>query len=254
MLALLSSLGALRSEEVLRRKLIATSPAASNALATSAAIAGAAGVVAPCIGAVGSAASYLCFSVAAYCLRRGALHSWPDGGSALGAGEVFRRHVEYENDWHQQGSELQGRITHAGHVICWLLLFQPLYPVLEATLYPFDKAAFWFYYPKAMGSGLVIDSRALRRNGKRGNAAQCFRLDWHRFVINVGRAYPPPHNGRHPPKVVLSLPHVDLPQRGVRHWPWRQHTDLMMPLLPRAARAAASLTPSEVEAKRKKAQ
>ena len=34
--------------------------------------------------------------------------------------------------------------------------------------------------PKARGCGLVIDSRALRRDGKRGNRAQVFRLDWHR--------------------------------------------------------------------------
>ena len=38
------------------------------------------------------------------------------------------------------------------------------------------------YYPKARGCGLVIDSRALRRDGNRGNRAQIFRLDWHRYV------------------------------------------------------------------------
>ena len=215
-------------------------PPASNAVA--ALVAGTAatvGTVAP-IGLAGAAASYLTFSTAAYCLRRGILHSWPDGGSKLGAGEVLRRHLAYESGWHlDHGSELRGRLTHAGHVLCWLLLFQPLYPVLEACLFPLDKAAFWFYYPRARGGGLVIDSRALRRSGKRGNGAQVFRLDWHRFDINVGRAYPPPHTGRYPPKVSLNLPHVDLPQAGVRHWPWRQHTDAVMRLMPRSARETA---------------
>jgi len=45
-----------------------------------------------------------------------------------------------------------------------------------------DRACFWFYYPKARGCGLVIDSRALRRDGNRGNRAQVFRLDWHRCL------------------------------------------------------------------------
>ena len=53
----------------------------------------------------------------------------------------------------------------------WLLLFQSAYPVLELALFPMDAAAFWFYYPKARGCGLVIDSRALRRDGNRGNRA-----------------------------------------------------------------------------------
>jgi hypothetical protein len=254
--------GATRSFLPLRRiTTIRSGPSPSapgNVLAALVSTAGCVGVVTAPSTPV-AAASYLTFSVASYCLRRGMLHKWPNGGSAIGAAEVLRRHVEYDRDWHLRSHSTSGRLAHAGHVLLWLLLFQPVYPLLEVFLFPFDKAAFWFYCerghryhgtappaptdhpclvhrppdPKARGSGLVIDSRALRRSGKRGNAAQVFRLDWHSFHLNVGQAYPPPHTGRHPPKVSCNLPHVDLPTRGVRHWPWRQHTGRLLWLLPR---------------------
>ena len=177
-------------------------------------------------------ASYMTASVASYCLRRGILHRWPNG-KPLGAAEVLRRHIQYEDEWHMPNKPvLQGRLWHLAHVSAWILLFQPVYPIIEMALYPWDLAAFWFYYPSARGAGLVIESRELRRRGKRGSRAQVFRLDWHRFELNVGKAYPPPNTGRHPPSVLCNLPHVDLPQRSVRHWPWRQHTGRLMRLLP----------------------
>ena len=213
---------------------------AGNAIAGLSAVGAAAGV-ATAKAWPGAAASYMACSTASYCLRRGLLHRWPGAeSSSLGAAEVLRRHLEYEADWHLPStSPTLGRLTHFGHVLLWLFLFQPLYPLLELVLYPFDLAAFWFYYPRARGSGLIIDSRRRRRSGKRGNAAQVFRLDWHRFELNVGRAYPPPNTGRHPPSVACNLPHIDLPQNGVRHWPWRQHTDRLMPLLPKPSAEAA---------------
>ena len=161
----------------------------------------------------------------------------------------MRRHLAYESEWHDtltpshgelpsRGLMLaRGRMLHAAHVLGWLLLFLPCYPLLEAALYPLDMACFWFYYPKARGCGCIVESRALRRGGKRGNGAQLLRVDWHRFELNVGPSYPLPNTGRHPPRASCNLPHVDLPQRGVRHWPWRQHTERMMRLrlLPRPA-------------------
>lgn len=202
-----------------------------NAIAACVAGLGAAGAVTN----VARPCSYLACSVASYCWRRGNLHKRRDG-VGLGAAEVLRRHLQYEDEWHlPAGSPLMGRLQHVLRVAAWLLLFQPVYPILECVLYPLDRAAFFFYYPRARGCGLVIDSRARRRNGERGAAAQVFRLDWHQFHLNTGKAYPPPNTGRHPPSVRFNLPHVDLPQRSVRHWPWRQHTDaLLLPWLPRS--------------------
>jgi len=211
--------------------------ASGNVVAAIVATGGAAGAVAS-TKPVAALGSYMTFSVAGYCLRRGVLHKWPynspAGSTSLGAAEVLRRHLIYEKEWHAPaGAPALGRLTHLCHILVWLLVFQPIYPLLEVILFPFDKSAFWFYYPRARGSGLVIDSRMLRRAGKRGNAAQTLRLDFHRFEINVGKPYPPPNTGRHPPSVLCNLPHLDLPQRGVRHWPWRQHTGWLMWLLPR---------------------
>lgn len=191
---------------------------------------------------VAASCSFLVASVAGYCWRRGKLHRWPDA-RPLGAAEVLRRHLAYEAEWHDKGgSEALGRMLHAAHVVAWLLVFQPLYPALEAVLYPCDLAAFYFYYPKARGAGLVIESRQLRRDGARGSASQLLRVDWHRFELNIGKQYPPPNTGRHPPSVRCNLPHVDLPQRrpAIRHWPWRQHTGTLLWALPHAAPASGA--------------
>ena len=190
-----------------------------------------------------AAACYLVASAAGYCLRRGILRSW-SSGEKLGASEVLRRHFLYEPDWHtpdrrRDGGDAQvdrfalvrGRALHAAHVGAWTLCFLPVYPALELSLFPLGLASFYFYYPKARGAGIVVDSRERRRAGARGTAAQVLRLDWHRFEINVGKAYPPPNTGRHPPAVTYNLPHLDLPTFGVRHWPWRQHFDRLKPLL-----------------------
>jgi len=83
-------------------------------------------------------------------------------------------------------------------VAFWLLLFQSAYPVLELALFPMDAAAFWFYYPKARGCGLVIYSRALRRDGNRGNRAQIFRLDWHRYLLALSFMHTQQKQQKHP--------------------------------------------------------
>ena len=192
-----------------------------------------------------ASASYLATSVSIYCLRRGALHRWPSG-ARLGAAEVLRRHIQYEREWHEpEGQMVVGRLRHAAHVAVWLLIFQPIYPLLEACLLPLDHAAFYFYYPRARGAGLVVDSRARRRAGQRGTAAQVLRIDWHRFELNVGARYPPPNPGRHPPAVVCNLPHIDLPLRRptVRHWPWRQHIGALRWLLPTQPKPIVELEP-----------
>ena len=165
------------------------------------------------------ASVYLASSVGAS-RRRGLIHSRSDG-SPLGPAEVLRRHLQHDGE----SAGGWGKAVHLLHVFLWLAVFQPLYPLLELVLRPFDLAAFYFYYPRANGAGLVVDSLA-RRRGLRGTKAQVFRLDWQRFELNVGERYPSPNPGRHKPSVRCNLPHVDLPQRNVRHWPWRQHRRL----------------------------
>ena len=58
------------------------------------------------------------------------------------------------------------------------------------------------------------------------------RLEWHRFLVNVGKPGRKfgHHAGRsrHPPSVELNLPHLEFPSRGIRHWPWKQHAPLLL--------------------------
>ena len=144
---------ALRTDEVVRRLAVQKKlPKLAGDTLAGLTVAGSAVSLAAASTLPRVAGSYLALSTAGYCLRRGALHKWPgDGGAALGAYEVLRRHLEYEADWHLPGGlPVVGRLTHLAHVLCWLLIFQPLYPLLEAALYPFDLAAFWFYYPLSL--------------------------------------------------------------------------------------------------------
>ena len=171
-------------------------------------------------------ACYVATSVACYCQRRGRLHK-------LGAAEVWRRHLDFEPGW---PPGLRGIISFTAAVSVWIAVFSPIYPILEILLRPFRLAAFFYYYPNANGFGLLVERIA----DKKCDREQMLRLDWHRFTVNVGKPGKPYEYGgrsRHPPSVVLNLPHIDLPFRGVRHWPWRQYPHIV--LRPELARAAA---------------
>ena len=165
-------------------------------------------------------ACHVTASCAAYCCRRGVLHS-------LGAREVARRHITFEPEWPQG---LRGIVGFTVSVVSFLLLFLPVYPLLEPALRTRGLASFFYYYPSANGCGVLVERVSDR--------VQLLRLDWHRFRVNVGAPGRPYEHGgcsRHPPAVELNVPHIDWPCIGVRHWPWRQHTGLMMPVATRRA-------------------
>lgn len=167
-------------------------------------------------------------SLSLYCLRRGVLHG-------IGPAEVARRHLSLDNGWPQGW---RGRMGYSTALLSWIGVFGPLYPLLEFALRPFGLSAFWYYYPRANGAGLLVEELASKDDdnfpSKKGNVSrrgrQVFRLDWHRFCVNVGpRGKPFPHGGvsRHPPSIELNRLHVDLPHIGVKHWPWKQHSAFM---------------------------
>ena len=113
-----------------------------------------------------------------------------------------------------------------------------MYPLLELSVRPFGLASFYYYYPNAAGAGLLIER--LTSSAPTKKREQVLRLDWHRFNVNVGRPGRPYAYGgtsRHGPSVEINVPHIDLPTRGIRHWPWRQHSGVL--LRPSVARALA---------------
>jgi len=98
--------------------------------------------------------------------------------------------------------------------------FAAVYPFLEAVCRVNNRASFFFYYPKASGVGLIMEPIEVVGLPYSKRRKKQIRLDWHRFSLNVG---PVSRNGfRHPPSLLLNLPHIDIPERNVKHWPWRK--------------------------------
>jgi uncharacterized protein RhaS with RHS repeats len=58
------------------------------------------------------------------------------------------------------------------------------------------------HYPNARGAGMMIVKR-----GKK-----IFGAEWHRFKIKSGQ--------RGVPGKLVNRPHIDIPPKGVNHWPW----------------------------------
>jgi hypothetical protein len=84
-------------------------------------------------------------------------------------------------------------------------------------------ASFFYCYPNAGGCGYIAEPLAVQALPSNQRAKKQIRLDWHRFNYNIGTIG---RNGyRHPPALQRNLPHIDIPKRGVKHWPWRRrHT------------------------------
>ena len=115
-------------------------------------------------------AGYSVLSVLGYFLRRGSLHR-------IGALEVARRHFIMWPGW-PDGP--RGKLLWLTMVVIWLVLFTPVWPLLELMLRPAGLASFFVYYPKAAGCGILVERLP-------PDSTQVLRVDWHRFSINVGK-------------------------------------------------------------------
>uniref|UniRef100_A0A7S1D345 Uncharacterized protein n=1 Tax=Cyclophora tenuis TaxID=216820 RepID=A0A7S1D345_CYCTE len=83
-------------------------------------------------------------------------------------------------------------------------------------------AVFMYAYPNAHGFGYILEPLRLRGASVSKRTKNQIRLDWHRFNVNVGMVG---RDGfRHPPSVERNLPHLDIPQLGLKHWPWRRRS------------------------------
>lgn len=140
-----------------------------------------------------SAAGWAGACVTAYVLRRAAFHSMPPG-------EVLRRHVEEPHP--------KRLACHLGWVLFACTLWWWVEPIV-ALVSRGELSVLFYYYPKAAGAGVLLASR---------KGEQLVRLDWHRFLLCCRQSATPPGHV----KIYVNLPHVDLPTRGVQHWPWRR--------------------------------
>jgi hypothetical protein len=108
-------------------------------------------------------------------------------------------------------------------VLC-LLAWQTLvctYPVTEFLLARSCGYTLFFYsYPNANGGGYILEPLAVQDSPSNQRTRAQMRLDWHRFKFNRGNIG---RDGfRHPPAAEQNLPHIDVPLKGIKHWPWRR--------------------------------
>ena len=104
-------------------------------------------------------------------------------------------------------------------LLAWQFLVA-LYPITELCARLGGYASFFYSYPKAHGGGYILEPLNVQHRPGNVRAKQQVRLDWHRFKYNTGEIGRDGY--RHPPAVIRNLPHVDIPKKSIRHWPWRR--------------------------------
>jgi hypothetical protein len=105
-------------------------------------------------------------------------------------------------------------------ILCWQLFVVFVFPLLEPCARLFGYVSFYYTYPNASGVGIIFEPLHAQRLTQSARARTQIRLDWHRFSYNVGKIG---RDGcKHPPAVTANQPHVDMPSRGIKHWPWRR--------------------------------
>jgi len=98
--------------------------------------------------------------------------------------------------------------------------FVIVFPIIEPIARCLGHVSFFYSYPNAGGVGIIFEPRHVQHLNQSQRTKHQIRLDWHRFSVNVGGIG---RDGfRHPPSVERNLPHIDIPKRGVKHWPWRR--------------------------------
>lgn len=98
--------------------------------------------------------------------------------------------------------------------------FVLVFPIIEPMARFLGHVSFFYSYPNASGVGIIFEPKNVQHLNQSQRAKHQIRLDWHRFSVNVGSVG---RDGfRHPPSIERNLPHIDIPKRGVKHWPWRR--------------------------------
>mmetsp|Transcript_1366 Transcript_1366/g.1831 ORF Transcript_1366/g.1831 Transcript_1366/m.1831 type:complete len:196 (-) Transcript_1366:226-813(-) len=99
-------------------------------------------------------------------------------------------------------------------------LFVFVFPIVETVARMFGKVSFFYSYPNAGGLGFILEPRRAQHLSISKRTKQQIRFDWHRFSVNVGGIGREGY--RHPPSIEMNRPHVDIPSKGLKHWPWRR--------------------------------
>jgi hypothetical protein len=105
-------------------------------------------------------------------------------------------------------------------MLCVWQAFVAVFPVAESLAKLGGRSSFFYTYPKASGCGIILEPLNVQHLESSKRAKEQIRLDWHRFSHNVGNVGRDGY--RHPPSVTGNLPHIDIPRKKMKHWPWRR--------------------------------
>ncbi len=107
------------------------------------------------------------------------------------------------------------------NITIWQLFVTILFPILELILGLFFRhVSYYYFYTNASGCGIILEPLTAQSLSMSERAKHQIRFDWHRFSVNVGAIGRDGY--RHPPSISKNAPHIDIPRRGLKHWPWRR--------------------------------
>jgi hypothetical protein len=95
-----------------------------------------------------------------------------------------------------------------------------IFPIVELISRCFSHVCFFYSYPNAGGVGIILEPTDVQHLKGSKRAKYQKRIDWHRFNVNIGGIGRDGY--KHPPSVVMNAPHLDIPQKQMKHWPWRR--------------------------------
>ena len=102
--------------------------------------------------------------------------------------------------------------------------FVLVFPIVEPIARCLGQVSFFYSYPNAKGVGIIFEPANVQHLPQSQRAKHQIRCDWHRFNVNVGGIGRDGY--RHPPSVTKNLPHIDMPQKKLKHWPWRRRLEI----------------------------
>lgn len=109
---------------------------------------------------------------------------------------------------------------HVTNIVAWQVFVTSIFPILEPLSRVCGFVSFYYFYPNANGCGIIFEPLSVQHLPMKKRQRSQLRLDWHKFSFNVGKIG---RDGfRHPPSVERNLPHFDVPQLQMKHWPWRR--------------------------------
>ena len=95
-----------------------------------------------------------------------------------------------------------------------------IFPLVEPVARCFSHVSFMYSYPNAGGVGIILEPVNVQHLKANKRSKRQIRFDWHRFSVNIGGIGRDGY--RHPPSISMNRPHLDIPQLGMKHWPWRR--------------------------------